>query len=505
MMGKNMGRLGRKGIAALLAIVLVFQTGWVYGESSGGVRGFVQRLYQVVLNREPDASGWDFWEQKLISGESSGAEAAYGFVFSEEYQRKHTVAEDYVDLLYRALMGREPDEGGRAFWLNRLEMGATRYLVFSGFIGSEEFKQLCASYGIRCGSYASSETRDRNLDVTAFVKRLYQECLGRYPDEGGWEGWIRQVLDFGMSGAEIARGFFRSRELTGRNLGSREYLTLAYRAVLGREPDEGGLQNWIEAEQKGSSRDNILEGFYGSAEFSRLCGQYGIEVGRTNFRQPTSKDGIFYTGSGPLVAIDAGHQRHGNSEKEPIGPGSSTKKAKVAAGAEGCVTKQAEYELTLSVALKTRDELLARGYSVMMIRESNDVDLSNSERAQMANRCGADAFVRIHANSVGSRKVKGVLTVAPTAKNPYCGPIAADSLQLSKAVGSHVASVTGAVDTGVWETDEMSGINWSEVPVTILEMGYLSHPEEDRKMATDRYRNQVAKGIADGLDAYFSR
>ena len=141
----------------------------------------------------------------------------------------------------------------------------------------------------------------------------------------------------------------------------------------------------------------------------------------------------------------------------------------------------------------------------MMIRERSDVDLSNSERAQMANRCGADAFVRIHANSVGSRKVKGVLTVAPTAKNPYCGPIAADSLRLSKAVGSHVASATGAVDTGVWETDEMSGINWSEVPVTILEMGYLSHPEEDRKMATDRYRNQVAKGIADGLDAYFSR
>ena len=104
--------------------------------------------------------------------------------------------------------------------------------------------------------------------------------------------------------------------------------------------------------------------------------------------------------NGRVVAIDAGHQAKGNSEKEPIGPGSSTMKAKVAAGAEGISTKLPEYKLTLSVSQKLRRILEERGYKVIMIRESNDVNLSNAERAEIANKSGASIFVRVHANSL---------------------------------------------------------------------------------------------------------
>ena len=209
--------------------------------------------------------------------------------------------------------------------------------------------------------------------------------------------------------------------------------------------------------------------------------------------------------NGTVVVIDAGHQGKGNSQKEPDGPGSSVLKAKVTSGATGCVTKQQEYVLNLQVALKLRDELKARGYQVVMIREDHAINISNSERAKFANSLDADAFIRIHANSSDSSSVSGVETICQTSSNPYNAHLYADSRRLSDCVLDEFIESTGAKKRRVWETDTMSGINWCEVPVTILEMGFLSNPEEDRLMASEDYQNKMVQGIANGLDKYFGR
>ena len=206
-----------------------------------------------------------------------------------------------------------------------------------------------------------------------------------------------------------------------------------------------------------------------------------------------------------LVVIDPGHQQYANTEQEPVGPGASETKIKVSGGTTGTATGVPEYELTLDIGLQLRDKLLERGYQVIMVRDTNEVDISNSERAEIANEADADVFIRLHANGSPDSSVTGAMTICQTPANPYNGDIYEQSRALSENILDSYIYKTGINRQYVWETDTMSGINWSEVPTTILEMGFMSNTGEDRSMQDDDMQQKMVEGIADGIDEYMKQ
>ena len=207
------------------------------------------------------------------------------------------------------------------------------------------------------------------------------------------------------------------------------------------------------------------------------------------------------------VCIDPGHQGSwvDMSAQEPMAPGSSQTKNKATTGTSGNYSKVPEYEVNLEVSLVLQKELTSRGYKVVMTREDNDKAISNKERAEFATESGADITVRIHANSDNSASAAGALTMAPTSSNQYLDKeIIEKSNTLASCIIDSYCNATGLANKGVISADNMTGTNWSTVPVAILEMGFMSNQNDDLYITNSANHETMAKGIADGIDAYFN-
>ena len=230
------------------------------------------------MSREADESGFRDWNGKLQRREQSAAEVARGFIFSKEFMNRCYNDVQYVKILYRTMFGREADEGGLNDWLSKLENGMSREYVFRGFAESQEFSNLCDSYGVLRGSITLSAYRDQNVGATGFIARLYTKMLGRGFDDDGLEYWCRKYLTGENTIEEVATvGFLHSQELKNLNLSDTEFVTRMYRTFLNREPDEAGLADWVNRLETGrETRDSLVYGFTLSKEFGNIKASYGL-------------------------------------------------------------------------------------------------------------------------------------------------------------------------------------------------------------------------------------
>lgn len=206
----------------------------------------------------------------------------------------------------------------------------------------------------------------------------------------------------------------------------------------------------------------------------------------------------------PKIAVEAGHQKRANMSLERMGPDTNVKKIKVAGGTRGVSTGVPEYKLTLTIAKKLKKELESRGYKVYMVRTKNNINISNRTRAIKANHSGADICIRLHADDAGARGPSGASCLYKTKANRYASAkVNKKSKKLSKYVLAKYCKRTGAKNRGLSKRNDLTGSNWSKIPTTLIEMGFMSNPAEDRRMQKASYQKKMVKGIADGIDAYY--
>lgn len=203
------------------------------------------------------------------------------------------------------------------------------------------------------------------------------------------------------------------------------------------------------------------------------------------------------------IVLDPGHSAVMPSGSEPVGPGAGENKAKDMVGTKGVATGVTEYDFMLSLANKLKPELEKRGYKVVLTRTDSQSAHSCTQRAQVANDNHADAFIRLHANAAESPAPNGAMTINITAHSPYTPSTYSQCRKLSDCVLNAYCSATGAKREGVVERDDLTGNNWAKVPTTLIEVGHMTNPDEDKRMQTDAYQAKMVQGIANGIDQFF--
>ena len=253
-----------------------------------GTGGFVARMYTVVLNREPEESGYLAWKEVLLSGKENGAKVAEGFLFSDEFINRKLSNGDYVKVLYNLFFDREPDEAGFNAWKEQLDNGVTdRKGILAGFVNSTEWANTCVLYGIESGGTGIATVKPEpkpTEGMMLFVRSLYSECLGREATDEEVQAWAKTLASHENTGKQVAYGFFFSDEFTrkAQNMYAEELVTVFYKVFLNREPDTAGLNAWVDTiYYGGGSVGSLFVGFSDSDEFKKKCVEYGVIPGES--------------------------------------------------------------------------------------------------------------------------------------------------------------------------------------------------------------------------------
>lgn len=220
-----------------------------------------------------------------------------------------------------------------------------------------------------------------------------------------------------------------------------------------------------------------------------------VSIVGTNIAQAFEDDEEF------VVCIDPGHQKKGDSRGEPVAPNSGNMKARVSSGTAGVATKKAEYIVNLEASLKLKSILEDNNFKVIMTRESHDVNISNAERAEISNKSNSNMTVRIHCDGSDNGGKSGASILIPSKDSKITTGIYEESFKYATLLKEELVR-SGVKVNGIFERNDITGFNWSKVPVVIFEMGFMSNYNEDKMLSDGNYQEKLMQSVADSLKKY---
>lgn len=203
------------------------------------------------------------------------------------------------------------------------------------------------------------------------------------------------------------------------------------------------------------------------------------------------------------IVIDPGHSKNAGNEQEKVSPNLNEKKLKDTVGSTGVKSKKAEYQIVNEIALELEKNLKNIGYTVFMTKRDANQNMSNIERAEFGNEKKADLVLRLHCDSVDSQSAKGASALIPSEKGYMTKDISAISKKYGEKIINIYTKEAGIKNRGIVYRNDLTGFNWSKVPVVLLEMGFLSNPDEDMYLSNKNNYKDIANSIAEGINSIF--
>ncbi|WP_195972839.1 N-acetylmuramoyl-L-alanine amidase family protein [Clostridium thermobutyricum] len=204
--------------------------------------------------------------------------------------------------------------------------------------------------------------------------------------------------------------------------------------------------------------------------------------------------------NGIKIVLDPGHSKNPGTEKEKISPDSNEMKLKDTSGSVGLISKKNEYEIAMDITLKLKELLEKEGYTVVLTKDNVETPLSSIERAEVGNRENANLMIRIHCDSFSNSNAKGASMLVPKQRGYITKEISEKSIEYGKNIIEEYTKKTGLNNRGLQYRSDLTGFNWSKIPVVLLELGFISNPEEDKFLSSEENINTIAEGIKNGIE-----